>query len=85
MPIKIVPATPEDGPEVQEISYLAFENDIHNKSLFPDPMSAEQKAEYKEWRRQWWTKQIGEENKHSFKAVDGVCLSSYMSSLLPSY
>lgn len=70
----ILPATAEDGRELMHVGYLAFEHDPHNKTLLPDPMSPEQRAEYIEWRRRVWTTQLGEENKqqHSVKAVDGM-------------
>lgn len=70
--IRIEKAGLEDGEALMQMGSKAFENDILMNSSLPQPMTPEQRAEHTAWRVHMFRKRFVEENRHYFKAINGM-------------
>ena len=71
MAIKILPATPDDAPELIDVGVKAFANDPLSQAAFNiSTAPPEQVEEYKQWRVGLSRLRMAGVGKHYFKAVD---------------
>lgn len=71
VPIKILPATGEDAPDLLEVGIKAFAHDLLSNSTFDlQAATPEQAEEYREWRNGLSRLRMSGPGRHYFKALD---------------